>query len=52
MLNPQTRGPEDDAAIIDLVTRMSIEVDRPGFTAHDRIGNSSTYSGSRIGTRA
>jgi len=32
-LNPQTRGPEDDAAVIDLVTRMSVEADRLGFTA-------------------
>jgi alkanesulfonate monooxygenase SsuD/methylene tetrahydromethanopterin reductase-like flavin-dependent oxidoreductase (luciferase family) len=32
-LNPQTRGPEDDAHVIDLVTRMSVEADRLGFTA-------------------
>ncbi len=32
-LNPQTRGPEDDARVIDLVTRMSVEADRLGFTA-------------------
>jgi alkanesulfonate monooxygenase SsuD/methylene tetrahydromethanopterin reductase-like flavin-dependent oxidoreductase (luciferase family) len=32
-LNPQTRGPEDDSRIIDLVTSMSLEADRLGFTA-------------------
>ncbi len=32
-LNPQTRGAEDDASVINLVTRMSIEADRLGFTA-------------------
>jgi alkanesulfonate monooxygenase SsuD/methylene tetrahydromethanopterin reductase-like flavin-dependent oxidoreductase (luciferase family) len=32
-LNPQTRGPEDDSQVIDLVTRMSLEADRLGFTA-------------------
>jgi alkanesulfonate monooxygenase SsuD/methylene tetrahydromethanopterin reductase-like flavin-dependent oxidoreductase (luciferase family) len=32
-LNPQTRGPEDDRQIIDLVTNMSIEADRLGYSA-------------------
>jgi alkanesulfonate monooxygenase SsuD/methylene tetrahydromethanopterin reductase-like flavin-dependent oxidoreductase (luciferase family) len=32
-LNPQTRGPEDDSHVIDLVTRMSLEADRLGFSA-------------------
>ena len=32
-LNPQTRGPEHDAQVIDLVTGMSLEADRLGFTA-------------------
>ncbi len=32
-LNPQTRGPDDDARVIDLVTEMSLEADRLGFTA-------------------
>jgi alkanesulfonate monooxygenase SsuD/methylene tetrahydromethanopterin reductase-like flavin-dependent oxidoreductase (luciferase family) len=32
-LNPQTRGPEDDGPVIDLVTRMSLEADRLGFSA-------------------
>jgi alkanesulfonate monooxygenase SsuD/methylene tetrahydromethanopterin reductase-like flavin-dependent oxidoreductase (luciferase family) len=32
-LNPQTRGPEDDSRVIDLVTSMSLEADRLGFSA-------------------
>jgi alkanesulfonate monooxygenase SsuD/methylene tetrahydromethanopterin reductase-like flavin-dependent oxidoreductase (luciferase family) len=32
-LNPQTRGPDDDSHVIDLVTRMSLEADRLGFSA-------------------
>jgi alkanesulfonate monooxygenase SsuD/methylene tetrahydromethanopterin reductase-like flavin-dependent oxidoreductase (luciferase family) len=32
-INPQTRGPDDDRAVIDAVTRQAIEADRSGFAA-------------------
>ncbi len=32
-INPQTRGPDDDLAVIDAVTRQAIEADEAGFSA-------------------